>query len=360
MYRLFNDAHPNTVGSKLYPRFDYEASVTQRSVQRLIEYRMQTTGYVDSDHILAKLLHTLKVPYTGDDLRFAEGIKQLQNGLSGGFGLTSYAFRGKAHQGTLFNRATQELLVLINNDIPRDMRTIWETVEPIRVLSSPRSDLSIETLDGTGREDEVGVAVIAIDLPLLALQYEYWKQSAYAGVEHRHRGAPHFLYQFPLTHALKSALDVSIINRLHRTILGYPVSEYRRQLPFAVTHNHAGIDYGLEQVIGRLSTKDMSFEDMLRNIPGVFKPSALEVVQLKRLPYTQQVIWALMIARIDVVSLLLFADYKTQSARNRDAITEIKRDLIRAESGKLLTNAMPSGLAASVGSRIAGQIEPFL
>lgn len=360
MYRLFEGASPTSVGVRDYPNFRYEKSITERNVQKYIDYRRNSVSFVDTDHLLIKILMSLGVSYTGNDVLFTEQVAQRVRRVEHGFGLTSYANRGRVHQGVFFNGRGHEIILLANSPVPGDIASCWEDVSPLRVLSHARSDLSIETFDGKGNEPEVGLSVIALDLPLLALQWEYWKQSVYAGKDEQHRSYSHFLYQFPLTNLVKSFLDVSLINRFYRRVLGAVGSTYLRKQPVYLTDNSVGVDKVLDEVTDRLFTKQMDFEDMARNIPAFFGQSALETVRVKNIPYTQQAIWALMAARVEIVSAMLFISDATGNARTRDEVTQIKRDLIRAQSGKLLSNGLPSNVAKDLSDRLATQINPYL
>ena len=360
MYRLFNDASPINVGQKMHPRFNYENTITQRNIDRLIDHRRTTTSFVSSDHFLVKLLDTINVRYENNDFAFFERVRRRAFDICESFGITSYAHRGKVRSGTFFNPKTFEVIVMNDADMPPDMKTSWMDKQPIRILSSPRSDLSIETLDGSGKEPETGTAVILLDVALLCLQFEYWKKSENINDNIRSRGAEHFLMRHPLTNLVRSHLDVALINRLHRIALGYPTSSYQAKVPFTLTNNSNSIDQTLFSVIERLQNKDMTFEDMLRNIPTFNSEDALQTVRVNKVPYTQQVIWTLVASRIDVVSMLLALSAKTESAMNVSAITEIRRDIIRMESGKLLSNGLPAQMAADLKERINLQIMPFL
>lgn len=362
MYKLFNEVSGNHGMVFGYPKMDYIQSVLGLSVKRLVDYRREYVGFVDSDHLLVKVLYALTIPYTGDDVRYVATVEQRMAEFSGLLHFTSAAFKGRVHYpGVLYGKEAYEVLIASDEEFPiAGFAQHWQDARPIRILSHYRTDLSVETLDGKSETNGAGAVVAVVNIPMLALQYQHWRKSPYAGVGEVKKGMREFLFAYPLTNAIYSHLDVAILNRLLALYAGKPTTDSRRRLPFYTTSVEREIDYVLNQCINNITKTKMDFEDILRNIPMFDQPSALQVIQTRKIPYTQQVVWALIAARIDVTGLLLRVGAETNNERNTAEITQITRSLIQAKSSKVLEIGMAPVFSQFIRRKIDLDIMPYL
>lgn len=360
MYTLFAN-EPLTRGNGFtFPQFDYVRDVLLRSVDQWISYRRQnSSAMVASDHYLVKLLQTLNITYTGDLPRYRSTVEQRMAQFSGSFGMASSLFKGRAFQSPAPFYGNEAIEVIIASDEDFDLynaETTWKSWEPVRVLAHHRSDLGIESLDGKSNSSERGLAVISINIPMLACQFQLFRQEQRDLDLDFKQTIMQFVLMYPLTNAIYSHLNVALFNRLSRLLMNEPIGQSFRRLPFAVPDLTSRTDQALEQVLSRLTTTKLTFADMLRNCPALSLSNQLEVHALPQIAHTYQVLWALTAARLNLVAFLLRLKRDSANERSVDDVTHIRRNLVQAESSKWLSN----GLAPNVGDYFKFYLQRYI
>lgn len=364
MYTLFAN-EPLTRGNGFnYPQFDYVRDVMLRSVGQWVSYRRQNSAaMVHSDHLLVKLLQTLNITYTGDLDRYRATVEQRMMQFTGSLGFVSNLFRGRAFQSPapFYGQETIEILIASDEDFDLyNAETTWKDWEPVRVLAHHRSDLGIESLDGKSHSSETGLAVISVNVPMLACQFQLFRQEQREPAFDFKQTIMQFLLMYPLTNAIYSHLNVALFNRMSRLLMDQPTGQSYRKLPFAVPDLTARVDQVLTQAIDRNRTTRLPFADILRNCPALSVATQLEVHRLPQIAQTYQVLWALTAARLNLVAFLLRLKADSQNERSVDEVTHIRRNLIQAESNKWLSNGLAPNVSDYFKLYLQQYILPYL
>lgn len=362
MYNLFNTLSKNRTASYAYPLFDYVNKVLLRDIDKLIRYRHQNPKSVRSDHLLVRTLQSFNIPYTGNIEIYRGLIESRTQQISGGLGFTSNYHRGKVFHGNtaqFYGNKTVEIIIASTDDFDmKDADIDWPTWRPVRVLAHPRSDINIEVIDGTNSFKESGLVVIEVNLPMLACQYQLWKEAQFDKEIKEDVG--HFITAYPLTNAIFSHIDISIFNRLSRKLFGEPYGEAERAVPFYTTDTNVMMERCLKDVIGRFMKNSLNWEDVLRNIPSLIDGDMLNVHRLPKMPKNNQVQWAMIGARLNVVSFLVKLRDKAKRYTSVDEVTLLRRTLIDIESGKVLRNGLPNTVTQYFEKFIENRIEHYL
>lgn len=364
MYNLFKSVTTNRAASFVFPMFTYVQDTLLRDVDKLIEFRRLNPKAIRSDHLLVKTLQSLNITFDGNIDIYRGYVEARTAQMSGGLGYTSHLYRGKpfyGRQAQFYGGKTVEIAIAADDDFDlRNARETWKDWQPVRILAHPRSDITIETLDASNRFTESGVCVIEVNIPMLACQYQLWKEEQQRLMVQIPRNTAHFVTMYPLTNAVYSHLDVSIFNRLSKRLYKEAVGKADRAVPFYTVDQSRRIDDVCDDIMARFTKTTLPWEDVLRNIPSLQGTSMLEVHRLPKMPRSNQVLWALIAARLNLVAFLVRLRAVTKDYKNVDEVTLIRRWLVDIESGKLLSNGLPSTLSTYFDKFITNRIEYYL
>lgn len=349
MYNLFTNVSKVRSVSFALPAYEYLRKAFLYDIDRLIDFKRSFPKAVRSDHLLIKTLQSINVVFNGDLEIYRSIVESRTNQISGGLGYCSDFYKGRPFYGSkaqFYGNKTVEIIIATDEDFSlRDAQLTWKTWRPVRVLAHPRSDFTIETIDGTNTFSESGVCVIEVNIPMLACQYQMWLAEQRKEQVAIPRTIGHFLSMYPLTNAVYSHLDVSLLNRFSRRLLGEPVGNADDYVPFYIQDYSKRIDDLIESVNREFVRRPMPWEDVLRNIPSIIDGNMLEVIRLPKIARNHQSIWALLAARLFVTTYLLALRKKGKDFKNLDDIILIKRALVNVETGKLISNGIPKALA---------------
>jgi hypothetical protein len=362
MYNLFKSHSNIRAASYAFPLFDYVRRILMRDINKLVKYRQLNQKGVRSDHLLVKTLQSLNIPYNGNLDIYRGQIESRANSIGGNLGYSSNLQRGKVFfgkQANFYGNKTVELVIASTDDFDlTDAEIEWPSWRPVRVLAHPRSDINIEVIDGTNHFSESGMVVVEVNIPMLACQYQLWKLSQVESTVKQ--TVTQFVTGYPLTNAIYSHLDISIFNRISRTLFKEPYGTAKDAVPFFTTDSTSFLDKYIKDIVGRFTKASLTWEDALRNIPSLIDEDMLNVHRLPKMPMTSQVIWAMVGARMNVVSFLVkLRDVGGHYTSINDVIM-LRRSLVDIESGKLLSNGVPKPIAEYYEQFIVNRIEHYL
>ena len=361
MYTLFNNQPLSSRGLPLVPDLLYVKGGLSRELLKAIAYWQESAVAVKSNHLLVKILQSIPVPY-GDSVNiYRDRVADLAGDLAMSLKLTSSLYKGKVFDGVFYGDTVSEIIVSIDDYF--DMSNIgdtWKDLEPIKVLTHPKSDLNFDIPNGVRTGNDYGVAVITINIPMLAVQYRQFRlEEKKAGIVDTY-SVMQFIHRFPLTNMLKSHVDVCVFNRFCNLVKGLPSSESFRKNPFYVTDFREKLDDGFNKLIAMLLKKSPDFDTMLLSIPLVTADNARELIQLPDFAETRQIIWAFSIARIQAVSTILRLNFETGSAKNQQAINKIKHTLLEMSYDRTMEQALSNSLNDDITRVIEDEIIAYL
>ena len=319
---------PNYVSSKNYT---HAMKQLPMEVSKAVDYRIENPKAVRSDHILVTLLNNLGVPLHHEDFIYMSMVESKVNEVASSLDITCTTNVGEAHYNVLYGDHTRHVLVSVEDAF--DIDTLWEDLRPIKVLRHSESSLNMDALDGRRRGLHAEPVVVAINIPMLALQYKRWQRWAGLVMEVKPTVAQ-FIAQYPLNNALQSHVDCALFNRWAVTFIG-GVLQYNvgMKKPWAVVDLHDRFDKGLDVFVRVLDRKALSFEEMLGMLP-LLSGTALDYFALPDVTPIRQVTWALTYARLPMLAFLIRADFEGSGSKNKTIINDIRVELKRIMNDK--------------------------
>lgn len=345
MYNLFNLMSTAAFGVQKYPEWQYVRDGLKRNLGTVIRFYRRNPMAVQSSHFLVRLLQTITVPHSHNLERYYDNVDALALHVSMALKMTSSISQGKIFDGIFYGQGNAEVLLAHTEsfDIYEAHRN-WQNVCPVRVLRHAKSDLGLNLPDGTTSGSESGLAVIAINIPMLAIQYRAFRLNEMMIAQESNdsqRSIMQFIRMYVIPNMLFSHLDIAIFNRLNNRRKGAPLGETRKLHSFHLTDLTAKADKAQTEILHNLRGRGKDFTSLLRNVPLVTKDNLEEAFSLPDIAPTQQALWALVIARLPSVAFLFQILEEGPGSNNRHQVNKVLREVTRWRTNNLMKNALP-------------------
>jgi hypothetical protein len=205
----------------------------------------------------------------------------------------------------------------------------------------------INVPNGKSYSLEEGIAVISINIPMLVLQYrEYQKYEDSIALTKGEspRGLTHYIHSYALTNMLYSHLDVAVFNRLYNLLVGAPLGESDRKHSFYIQDYSDKVTNLQLLQLRTLERNPRKLDAMMKMVPLVTESNLSELVKLPDMVPTRQVVWALVLSRLQTLSFLYSSSIDEARVRNGSEVNRISRmfELFSIES--ILEKVLPVDL----------------
>jgi len=361
MYSLFSNTG-YTVGQGILkdPNWLYVKMGLHRNLSSVINFHRKNPMAVHSNHFLVKLLYSITVPQSQNIERYYDNVDAIALNVSMALKMTSSIFKGHVFDGVFYGKSNTEILIGHNESFnPFEADKNWMNLVPVKVLRHPRSDLGLNIPDGTNTGSESGLAVISINIPLLAVQYRAFRlnemriNSNEDGEQFEsQRSAMQFIYMYVLPNMLASHLDYAIFNRMYNLEIGAPLGDSSKPHSFYLTDFDNKVTVIQNNLLNNLHRVDKDFPGILQSIPVVTKETSYDAMKLLDVAETRQVIPALFLARLNVLSFLFKIAKNGAGEKNRSAINLIVRTVKYFGYDSLYKSFLPYDLYAETMAEI--------
>lgn len=326
MHSLFRINRELDQGLPGFPAWDWLNRGLSQNLKNIVSYYRRFPGRVDGSHFLIRLIYSMAVPRNQPLDRFYADSQAKALGIAQALRMTSSISSGVVFDGVFYGGSTKEIIIAHDEAFDYQAAAVnWRELRPITVLRHPKSDLTLNIPDGRITSEEEGLAVIAVNVPMLVLQYRQYRQYEDALAEQTGespRGVTHYIYSYPLSNMMYSHTDIAIFNRLYNLHRGIPLGESRIKHSFHNPDYSAKLDELQLNQLRALERNPRRFDAMLKMIPVVSSKNLSDLAVLPDMAPTRQVVWALVLGRLQFLSFLYTSS--TDSARQRNA-TEVNR-----------------------------------
>lgn len=340
MYNLFDNASRHTTGIMRDSKWMYLKPCLQRNIDTVIQYYRRSPIAVKSQHFLIKLLGALTVPHSQEITRYYDNVQAIALNVGMTLGMTSPISKGKIFDGVFYGHGNSEILIADNAEFdPEAANANWENLEPIRVLRHPRSDLNLNIPNGINTGVEEGLAVILINIPMLAIQYRAFRRDQY---EKAFRSGSNemsinqFLHMYPLTNMIRSHADYALFNRIHNLLRHLPMGVATVKHSFYLMNYNKELDLFHRRTIEALKGTEENFVDTLRSVLLVSDENMLQFIDFPDIVETRQVVWGLTIAILPVLTFLFRLTKESAQTRNGVEMNQIRRRLLQQRTENLM------------------------
>lgn len=349
MYALFDKRMTASPAQMIAANWTNVRTGLQANLGQIIRYYRRQPMAVKSDHFLIRLLQSITVSKMMSTERYynnVDGLFSLNLGMA--LGMTSELSKGRVHAGQFYGPDSPEIYVAHTADFdPFVAERNWQNLQPIRVLRHPRSDMACLLPNGKDTGSEYGLAVIAINIPMLAVQYRaWWRQEQYNAEQTG--DSPHsinqFVHMYCLPNMLYSHLDYALFNRVSNTFFEAPQGEASAKHPFGLPDWEAKLDAVQTTMLEQLERVTKDWHGVLYNLPAVSQPSMVDVMRVPQVSPTRQVEWALALARFPAVDFLLSFSLRSYGEKNGQELNRIRQEIRSYRANSYFRQVLPPDL----------------
>ncbi len=351
MQSLFNRPSNSERGVVIPPSWSVTRQGLMRNLMLVSDYNRERAFMTKNSHLLVKIINTIRVNYQAPIERFYEHVENQATYVSTHFGLINEVSSTSNPENTFYGEGVKELILTHTEAFNiYEAYQNWEMQAPVKVLLHPKTDLGMHIPTGISYSQESGLAVIAINIPLLMVMYRGYMHDQLAKMKEGQQPKPTscFVRSYVLTNMLASHLDLAIFNRMMAIATKKPIKPPVRTHAVALASWDAQVDRALTEVIHRLETTTLPLNDMLCNIPTVVAVNAAEVMTLPPAAPTRQYSWVEIIARLPV--LVSLAILSPDGLRSYD----------KAEITAILRSADVSSVRSVIKAKVPAQAQEII
>lgn len=346
MLSILNNLKSRNRGTVRFPEWDYVRDGLMMNLDNTKKYYRHGGYAVSSDHELIKLMFGLTVSTDTELDRYYQLVDDKALTVAQQLGYTTTMSKGHVFNNVFFAGNSKEVIIVENEPFdPAEATANWRDLRPIKVLRHGFDTIDCFPLNGTVKSN--GVSVFAINLPMMAVQYRAYRewQKTYEKDFEGRNSIYHFIYSYPIGNMIYDAMDQSILNRLVRINQGIEPSDNTFRHPFHITNFTVRCDRLLGKIDTLIKSQNQDMAGIATTIPLVVSEDLLEWMRLPDLMETQQINWAIYLARIDLI-LFLLSYGQSVINHNQSEIDKIKYTLRRYMNDGTIQTALPKELFA--------------
>lgn len=357
MLDWFSSAPTVNHGKESIPAFDYIKGQLSKELDKVVKHYRNTPTNVKSEHLLVQLLLNVVVSMDRDNEDYLFRVGMLTNRLGNQFNLASATNYGKVRSPGIFYGSKCDEVVMVHES-PFDVEEAvanWEDLQPVTVLRHPFSDLSFQRGRGTYiTKESGGISVVAINIPMLCIQYREWFKANESGV------LTQFVSMYPLTNMLYTHTDISLFNRLSNMYLREPNAPFIRAHSLYINDYTVATDTALRLIVRVLSRRALLWEAMVENIECIHSNTLREAMALPDVVPTRQIKWVLIVSRLPLIHFLVKVNPKSNATKNSLLVKRLKSTLRAIRVDRILDSTLPHRILVDIDSVIINDIDPLI
>lgn len=327
LFRLESEASTGSIEPR---QWRYAANGLLQNVEKIEQFYQDYPIAVAASHLLARLILTVNISRNLPFDRYVANCSSRSLNVAQALKITSALGKGQIWDGVFYGPGTKEILIAHETLFPlQEAWENWKSMQPVTVLLHNQSNTQLMVPDGRLNAMDKGVAVIAINIPMLMAMYYRFNQeqdAAEAGGYPR-RTLYQFIHAYALAGMVRSHLDGVVFNRLFNKVTGVPNTETVRKHSFFTANYDAALDVAGEHQLEYLRNLKSRFPSVMRATHLPIAGNLWEYSHLPTVPHTLQVFWALVVARIKIIAFLCAAqkDYAKINAKELNTIRWLMR-----------------------------------
>ena len=346
MQRLFTQDSPNRNQQVFAGLFQAQRGL-DKALERVKAKAISSPRHLKDTHPIIRLLDSLPPMNAMNMLRYYDYIEDVVTDIAHSQHINTEINTFPPMDGGFYGGDVVDILVATTLSRPNwtgeGLLADWSSTSAVRVLYHPSSDLNLNLPDGQRQHNETGYSVIAVDIPLLAIQYRTWATLENRKPLEERESTNMFVYQYVLGNMLDHQLSISLMNRYLRAYTEETQTKSLIKPILALPDYSAAVDKEYPEVIDTLLRMNASIDDVLDNVPLRMGETLRNALPFNRLVSTRQISWVLWLTWLPWIKHALSWYLTTHQGQDRDFENVLKRELRRARSDRSAQTA-PHGL----------------
>lgn len=324
MQTLFRLAEETGGGGIELRQWDYARTGLRQNIEKIEQFYQDYPIAVASSHLLIRLIQTVNISRNLSFDRYIANCSARSMNVAQALKLTSSLSKGQIWDGVFYGSGTKEIIIAHDTLFSiQEAYDNWKQMQPVTVLTHNQTNTALLVPDGRVNSLDKGVAVIAINVPMLMAMYYRFNQEQDA-VElggGARRTIAQFVHSYALVGMVRSHLDNVIVNRLYNRAAGIPTTTAIRKHSFFTVDYDAALDTAADQQLAYLKNSKRRFSGVMKSTHLPMSGDLWEFSRLPSVPMTLQAFWALSVSRIKVVALLCLVQRDCERINARELET---------------------------------------
>lgn len=348
MQFFFNSIPTVPYSISRYPSWRYARDGLLRNLEKVKTYYRDRPMAVKSNHYLCRLLNSINIPTSLPIERYVDIADAKSWNISMAFKMNSPVYRGAIFKGGFYSSTDPEVYVSVSDyfDIYSAEQN-WKSIAAVYPIHHNKTALDLLLPNGKDKEQSSGPTVIAINLPLLALQHRCFmldQINIHGDDTSSYLTTSHFVHMYVLPNMLDKHLDIALFNRFKHLVLGAPMGVSTKTHPFTYPKYESHVDAVYNDVLQGLNNRTGFYKQELLAIPTAVAPDMLHVLKLPENAPTRQTVWVEVLARLDVLAVLSQLGQDKGMMANKGDINYFIRQFKHFRSDRVLETYLPADM----------------
>lgn len=320
LFQIENDA---STGVFSVPLWNYVRNGLQDNLSKITNHYSQFPIPAKSSNLLTQIIQTVAVSRTLPYDRFVANCTFRSMNVAQSLKLTSAVSKGKIWENQFYGGCEEIVVAHSSTFNIYEFRDNWKEASPVEILEHSQSNLNMWQPDGSISSNDKGLAVIAINIPMLMAQYYMFclEQDKLEANGQDRKTIAQFIGAYPLVNALKSHIDHARLNALINYQNGLPALASLKKHSFHLIDYTQSLDTVMKQETDNLKKANKRIAGVLRMVPMIHSQNLQELSELPGMAKTVQCYWALVASRLKILS---FA-YGVSDQVQRQSATEMEK-----------------------------------
>ncbi len=353
MFALLTERALGQRGAITIPGIQFLKRGIDVDIEKTLRYYRTYPTMVLNDHLLVTILNSIQIRLDLPYNEFVDRVYDQSQQLSAAMKLTSPIWRGGVRtKSTFYNNTVLEIITTLSYDIDLDVAVKeWLNLQPVKVCRHPFTDLSMAIPNGKyPYPSDKGVAVVNVDIPMLALMYRRWYEEE-SKVKDGSDAMPtvtSFISMFVLPNMLFTHFDLAVFNRMDYIQRRIQPDAFRRVHPFVLIDYTRFMDAWIKELLKVLVDSTLDIPMTMVQTPLFFHRDLFRLFKLPDYVQTRQIDWAILVAKIPLIRFLLNLDDAAGGRWNKHLKNLLMIDLRDLYSDKIYFNGLPASLKEEV------------
>jgi len=349
--------YPSTVdvGGETYPEFNYIRKVYVNEVNNVVDYYRNKPYAVKNNHLLAVLLNNCTIPLEYPPDQFVSVATVRAPAIAKHLGLTSGSSKGKVHDGVFYGEGCAEVIFSTEEFFSPDSAAAdWRNITAVEVIDHPRSDLGMTLPNGKKTGTETGTAVIAINIPLLMLQYRCFalhQQDKFKELG-TSLGVSHFIHMYVLPNMVPRQTELAFVNRCINYLNGAPMGVSLVRHSFVLLDNSHSVDKLIKKFTNISQNKKEKYSTVVKNMPSILYESIENAMLLPDIPVMRQSNWVRLFSRLKYISYLIKLGGNKDVVNNLSELNALRREIKYFQTDRMYQTILPADIMYDIDSEL--------
>lgn len=299
-------------------------------------YYWTAGGKVKNDHLLVRLIKGLMTDYRLPSIEYVLSIESNKEYIAKLLKITTSLTKGSIKESELLGENSMEIIISVNkfNGLINNYSETWKTLKPLSVFYTDITDMGFIRPDSNLGFYDNTLSIFTVDFTMLLVQYRYWALEQLALSKSTDPAV--FIYQYVITNAIEDMVDIAFLNRVYLYKENDRITNGHTTHPFPVLNVDTRANRVIKNVVKTVSNLKTTYENILPNIPLLFKENILDQMYLLPLFTSRQSKWVTMIGAIYYIDMVFSLVNTNTIPLNRHFINSLSIQLEIADKNKIL------------------------